>query len=146
MSEEPLGASHSQVPSQQSVLVVDDDDSIRKLIRSVLRRVGYDVEEARNGQEAIDRIQQRNFDAILLDLMMPIMSGFEVIDYLQQERPDEKCIIVMSAASETRLQQVDRNAVYHLLRKPFDIHELSECVRKCMIKEPLYRNENDPSV
>ncbi|HVT04803.1 MAG TPA: response regulator [Thermoanaerobaculia bacterium] len=127
------------------MLVVDDDDSIRKLIRSVLRRVGYDVEEARNGQEAIDRIQQRNFDAILLDLMMPIMSGFEVIDYLRQERPDEKCIIVMSAASETRLQQVDRNAVYHLLRKPFDIHELSECVRKCMIKAPFSRNENDLS-
>jgi len=135
MVNEASGTSHPS-PSERAVLVVDDDDSIRKLIRSVLKRDGYAIDEARNGQEAIERIQQRRFDAILLDLMMPVMSGFEVISYLQQELPERRCVIVMSAASETRLQQVDRNAVYHLLRKPFDIHELSDVVRKCMIGAP----------
>lgn len=115
----------------KSVLIVDDDAEIRRFLGVLLGRCAYEVEEASNGVEAIERIRARRHDAILLDLMMGPGSGFEVLAELESLRPAEKCVVVLSASSEGRLQSANGPNVSARIRKPFDLAELVNAVRAC---------------
>jgi CheY-like chemotaxis protein len=114
------------------VLVVDDDEAIRNLVVRVLRREQYETAEAVHGGEALDRLRERPFAAMVLDLMMPIMTGIEVIRYLEtHDDAGAPCVIVVTAASERELQQVRSASVHAVLRKPFDLTALVAAVRDC---------------
>jgi CheY-like chemotaxis protein len=117
--------------SKKSALVVDDDDAIRGLIRTVLMRHGFEVEQAANGHDAIDRIKSKRYDAIVLDLMMPNGIGDDVLDAIAIELPDVKCVVVISAAAAARIENIVSANVVAKLRKPFDIDELVDAVEKC---------------
>lgn len=116
------------------VLVAEDDLSIRALLVSLLGRRGYEVVEAPDGQVARERIASESLDAIVLDLMMPKKSGFELIDDLKREGRDDvlKTCIVLSAASEKHREKLDRAALFAIVAKPFDIHELCDVIQKCV--------------
>jgi len=116
------------------VLVAEDDLAIRALLISLLRRRGYVVVEAQDGQVAMERIETEPFDAIVLDLMMPRKSGFELIDDLKKDRREDvlKCCIVLSAASEKHRESLDRAALFAIVAKPFDIHELCDVIQRCV--------------
>lgn len=115
-----------------SVLVVDDDDAIRTLISRVLLRAGYGVDQAGNGSEALSKLRTRAYATIVLDLMMPVMSGFELVDYLgTNDDAGAPCIVIVSAAGERDLQSITSPLVKSVLRKPFDLPELLEAVEKC---------------
>lgn len=114
------------------VLVVDDDEAIRNLVVRVLRREQYETAEAVHGGEALDRLRERPFAAMILDLMMPVMTGIEVIRYLEtHDDAGAPCVIVVTAASERELQQVKSASVHAVLRKPFDLPALIAAVRSC---------------
>ena len=120
------------MPDDRSVLVVDDDDAIRTLISRVLLRADYDVAQAGNGSEALVKLRARRFQTVVLDLMMPVMSGFEVVEYLRtNEDAGAPCIVVVSAAGERDLQSITSPLVRSVLRKPFDLPELLAAVAKC---------------
>jgi len=114
----------------RSVLIVDDDESIRVMVERVLRREKYDVDSARDGFEAIERIAKNNYSVILLDLMMPGLDGLGVLDYLEEHRPElGGSVIIMSAnlpaaADAHRLRKVAR-----ILPKPFDLNDLIAQIR-----------------
>ena len=114
------------------VLVVDDDASIRGLVRAVLRHEDFEVEEAQTGHEAIARISEKHYDAMVLDIMMGNGSGHDVLEVLGRQRPDVKCVVVISASSAARIEDVKAANVEAKLRKPFDIDELLHAVRKCV--------------
>ena len=82
-------------PVAKQVLVVDDDGSIRELVKILLRHDGFDVEAAANGRAAIDAIEKKDFDAVVLDLMMRDGSGEDVLRTLAVQRPDVKCVVVI---------------------------------------------------
>ena len=114
------------------VLVVDDDEAIRNLVVRVLRREQYETAEAVHGGEALDRLRERPFAAVVLDLMMPVMTGIEVIRYLEtHDDAGAPCVIVMTAAGERELRQVQSASVHAVLRKPFDVAALIAAVRDC---------------
>ena len=116
-----------------SALVIDDDGAIRGLVRTVLKRDGFEVDEAASGCEAIARIAQNDYDVLLLDLMMVDGSGEDVLDALRVTHPDWKRVIVMSAASAAKLSAIDSPNVVARLRKPFDINELIAAVHSCTL-------------
>jgi CheY-like chemotaxis protein len=124
--------SNATQPSR--VLVVDDDKSIRTLITTVLTRKGFSVEAAQNGDEAIKVSADREFDAIVLDLMMPKVDGFEVIEHLERTAPDRlrRNVIVLTAVANKELRKVDEKQVFRIIRKPFDLDELLEAVTECV--------------
>jgi CheY-like chemotaxis protein len=84
------------------VLVVDDDPAVCNLLKGELGREGFEVETAANGAEALERIQQQRPAAMILDLMMPVMDGFEVINRLKRDlRRSPIPIIVLTAKDLT---------------------------------------------
>ncbi|HVS33835.1 MAG TPA: response regulator [Thermoanaerobaculia bacterium] len=118
-------------PLNKSILVVDDDSSIRTLVRTLLQREGFQVEEAESGNNAITQIMKKPFDAVVLDIMMGDGSGHDVLQTLAARRPDVKCVVVISATSQDNIEKVDTANVEARLRKPFDIGELLQAVRRC---------------
>ena len=115
------------------VLVVDDDSGIQRLISAVLARDGWAYEVAGDGCEAIAAIERNRPDVILLDLMMPKMNGFEIIDHLRVIAPELlRRVIVLTAASNSTLKQLTAgDEIFKLIRKPFELEELRICVRRC---------------
>lgn len=119
----------------RTILIVDDDAPIRALLRTILKRAGYETREAKNGQEALDNISQ-GFDVMLLDLMMPGVSGFDVLDHLRKTRPELlPCIIIVTALSDKDLRNVNPGDVFRILRKPFEVDELIRSVDECILRQ-----------
>ena len=116
----------------KSILVVDDDPSIRGMVSSVLTHQGFAVEAVASGNEAISRLDSARFDAVVLDVMMRDGSGHEVLEVLAVQRPDVKCVVVISATSAANLENVAVANVAAKLRKPFDIGELVQAVETCV--------------
>ena len=117
---------------ESTVLVVDDDDAIRALVTRILRREHFDIEQASNGEEALNKLRTGSFQTVVLDLMMPIVSGFEVVRYLNtHEDAGTPCVIVISAATERDLRSIDSPYVHTVLRKPFEMADLIAAVRAC---------------
>lgn len=109
------------------VLVVDDDDSIRNLLLTLLRRRAVGCDGAADGEEAIALVEQRQYSLILLDLMMPRMDGFQVIRELRM-RGNATPIVVVTAAGQARVSTLDPNQVKAVLSKPFEISQLVDTV------------------
>ena len=83
---------------RSTILVVDDNEAVRDLLRDRLKRQGYGVVTAVNGRDALDKMQQQSFDLMLLDIMMPEMNGYEVLAYLKDiPKPNHIPIVVLSA-------------------------------------------------
>jgi two-component system response regulator HydG len=124
---------HTQrIVSGKSVLVVDDDVSMRGMVRSVLHHYGFEVDDAGSGNDAIALMNERSYDAVVLDVMMQDGSGHDVLHVLASTRPAVKCVVVVSATSLAKIADVSDANVVAKLRKPFDITELVAAVRRCM--------------
>jgi DNA-binding response OmpR family regulator len=113
------------------ILVTDDDASIRRLVTAILRRVHYQVDIATGGRDALEKIDRTRYDVVLLDLMMPDVSGFDVLAQLQVRDPDRRFVIIMSAAAHAVASTVGLN-VFAALRKPFQIADLIATVGACI--------------
>ena len=115
----------------QRILVVDDDDAIRALLQTVLRRRGLQVDGARNGMDALEQLGGRAYSLVVLDLMMPRMSGYELLDHLSRQsimtRPR---VLVLTAGLDTRMLPFDfgTDLVIGTVHKPFDIEMLVDIV------------------
>ena len=116
---------------EKRILVVDDDDSIRTLLYTVLRKQSLLVDTARNGEEALQRLQHCHYSVMLLDLMMPKKSGYEVLSFLEASNdPQHPLVIVLTAGHEPR--ELNPRLVAGTLRKPFEIEMLIDTIRGCL--------------
>lgn len=120
-------------PDKKTILVVDDDDGVRSLVRAVLRRHGHSVDTARDGAEALQKIRDDAYSLILLDLMMPKVDGFQFLQTLRDD-PEHAAvpIIVVSAHLQSDPAQVLALGASTLLPKPFDIDELTDLI-ECLL-------------
>jgi DNA-binding response OmpR family regulator len=114
------------------ILVTDDDQSIRTLVATILRRAGYDVDTAASGRIALEKIGLADYDVVMLDLMMPEVSGFDVLASLRSRDRHRRFVVVMSAASCDTVASVVSGNVFASLRKPFAIDEMVATVRACI--------------
>lgn len=121
---------------QHGVLVVEDDPAIRRLVSMILARQGYRVDIASDGLEAVLKLGLSEYDVIVLDLMMPNLDGFTLLNTLAANDPSRLCkVIVTSAASPAVIRERMEGSPFHLLPKPFDIGELVERVRTCIASQ-----------
>lgn len=120
-----------------SVLVVDDQDQVRQLIRETLEQAGYEVEEARDGKEGLERYRARSADLVIMDILMPDQDGLEGIMTLRLEFPDSR-VIAMTGGSEAIgvgnvVDIAKMLGVRRTLQKPFDLKVLLDTVASEMI-------------
>lgn len=112
---------------EQRVLVVDDEPAIRALITKIVERAGLPVDNARDGAEAIVKMDSASYAVLVLDLMMPAVDGFAVIEHLRS-RPHRPAIIVITAGDTAAIRRLDGSMVHSVLRKPFDIDVLGDLI------------------
>lgn len=115
----------------QRILVVDDDEFVRNLVRVILKRAGYEADAAADGGEALEKIAGFKYDLIMLDLMMPRVDGLEVIQRLSGHQTVPP-IVVMTAADDSMVERIPRQFVKAVIRKPFDVSELTALVAGAM--------------
>ena len=127
-----------------AILIVDDDSAVRILLRAICRRQGFEVVEAENGAQALAAIEERRFDVVVLDLMMPIMSGGEVLNRLAATNPGRRNVIVLTAANATFTDRLNHQCVHTVMRKPFDLDEFTAAVAQAARREVLVV-EDDPA-
>lgn len=114
-------------------LVVDDDDGIRRLVATVLRRRKIDTDEARDGREAIEKLSEVSYDALFLDLMMPVCTGHEVLAFLREQHVERKCVVIMTAAGTRGTRDLDLTLVHRVLHKPFELRDIVAAAEECAV-------------
>ncbi len=114
------------------VLLADDNEATCTLIPALLQNE-FVVEVASDGHEAIEKLKSRQYAAILLDLLMPIVDGYAVLDYLTAERPDllRRVLVVTASLATREMQRLRAYEVRGVLSKPFELDALQNAVRQC---------------
>lgn len=116
------------------VLVADDDDAIRNLVCKLLELDGVPYDAVRDGRAAIECLEKHDYALLLVDLMMPVMSGYDVLDYIKEHPRRPGTVLVMTAAADTDLRRLDGNVVTTVVRKPFDIQQLGILIRDAALR------------
>jgi len=108
------------VASLSQILVADDDPGIVQLLKVLIEREGFSVDVARDGREALEKIERGSYVLILLDLQMPYVNGFDVLDRLRV-RSRRPVVLVVTALPSSQLTLLDPDVVHAVIRKPFDV-------------------------
>jgi len=119
------------------VLVVDDETGIREAIRMTLEYEGYRVDEARSGQEGIDKATKVPYDAILLDIKMPVLDGIEVLENLKQQRVPTPVIMVSGHGDIQTAVECTKRGAFDFLEKPLNRDKLLLSVRNAVRTQKL---------
>jgi two-component system response regulator AtoC len=114
-----------------SILVADDDESVRTLLRTLLVRAGHSVVEAEDGKAAIDQLGQP-FEVILTDLMMPRADGFEVLRRTRERQPRTPVIVLTAEGSIRDCVEAMRAGAFNFLTKPFHHRDLQDIVERAV--------------
>jgi DNA-binding response OmpR family regulator len=108
-------------------LIVEDDPAIRRLVEKLLSRHDVLIDAARDGREAVDLLRTQKYSVLVLDLMVPELNGFEVIEFLKRENVKVP-VAVVSAVSQQALTRLDLDIVKLVISKPFDVDEFTKAV------------------
>ena len=114
-------------PRPPRALIVEDDPAIRRLVEKLLQRSGIEIDIAVDGRAAIQKIEAGSYSVVLLDLMLPEATGFEVIDFIK-ESGRQVPVAVVSAVSQQSLGQLDLDVVKLVIAKPFDVDEFTKAI------------------
>jgi two-component system nitrogen regulation response regulator NtrX len=119
------------------VLVVDDETAIREAIRMTLEYEGYRIDEARSGQEALDKATKVPYDAILLDIKMPVLDGIEVLENLKQQKVPTPVIMVSGHGDIQTAVECTKRGAFDFLEKPLNRDKLLLSVRNAVRTQKL---------
>ncbi len=119
------------------ILVVDDESSHRKMIEAVLAEEGYEIDQADNGQAAIDAIEERFYDLVIMDIRMPKVGGIDALKKIKMLSPAIPIIIMTAYASVGSAVDALKAGAYDYLTKPLDIEELKLLVAKALRHQQL---------
>jgi DNA-binding NtrC family response regulator len=118
--------------AQPRALIIDDDDPIRTMLSMIVRHQGISVDTARDGVEAIERLNRDDYDVVVLDLMMPRVDGYAVLAHMREHQPELlNCTILATAAPERDARRNLKDSIYMVHTKPFDMQQLIADVRRC---------------
>ncbi|HEY8130804.1 MAG TPA: response regulator [Thermoanaerobaculia bacterium] len=115
---------------KRRVLLLDDDPSMQRLVSALLQRDGYRVDTFLTGRDALRAMENKMYDVLLLDLMMPHEGGMTVIRYLQAKQPDVlRRVLILSGSTQAIIGKME-NAVAGVVHKPFEPPDLLGAVHR----------------
>lgn len=116
-----------------TILIIDDEPSIRALVRAILEGDGHSVREASNGRHGLDLYRERPVDLVITDIVMPVMDGLDLILELTREVPTVKIIAISGGLrNETILHMAKELGARYTFRKPFDLEAFRRAVRNVL--------------
>jgi DNA-binding NtrC family response regulator len=116
----------------EKILIVDDEEIIRDSLTFILRKEGYDVEEARNGTQALEKVMNAPFDIVITDIEMPEMRGTELLEKIALCSPQTFVVIITAYGSiETAIEAL-RKGAYDYILKPIEFEDLLFRIRKLL--------------
>jgi CheY-like chemotaxis protein len=114
------------------ILIVDDDPAVRHILGSVLRQRSLVVDETDGGGEAIELLRKNRYAVILLDLLMPVPDGFQVLEAMVADKlQSPPVVLVVTAADRAVTDRLDARYIHGIIRKPFDAEEVASIVVAC---------------
>ena len=115
---------------KRPALLVEDDPPLRKLVRNYLELLSFEVAEASDGKKAMAALREATFDVVVLDLMLPESSGYDVLEFIRKENMSHTPVLMISARSlpEDRAHAEELGVALYLI-KPFTRAEFSRAVR-----------------
>lgn len=120
-----------------TILIIDDEEAIRNALRDILEMEDYEVEEAKDGIDALSKIKQNSYDAIICDIKMPKMDGMEVLERAQLICPDVPIIMISGHGDiDTAVETVKKGA-FDYISKPPDLNRLLITIRNALDKSSL---------
>lgn len=122
---------------QPSILVVDDEEIMREVITTLLEEEGYRVTSSATGEEGIERVKEEASDLVLLDLMLPSMSGLETLEELIRIDPDIVVVMISAYASIENAVDATKSGAFDFITKPFKNEELLLVVKNGLKKRSL---------
>lgn len=114
------------------ILIVDDEPLIRDALAFKLTKDGYDVDTAEDGEKAIQKIEAQEYAIIISDIMMPFISGFELVKILKERGTDAPVLMLTSLNSETAVLKAFDLGADDFMTKPFSPNELSVRIKKLL--------------
>ena len=134
-SSNPINAATGNNPNELkkiTVLIVDDEDRIRNVCAKMLTQEGYDVAQAPNGEAGLAMVAQQHFDIILLDLMMPGISGMEALEQIRALHPDTVVIVITGYATLDHAVDAMKRGAFEFISKPFSPPDLRMVIAKAI--------------
>ena len=123
------------------ILIVDDDESVRRSLSLILEKKGYQVEAAGTGKEALERAQKKSFSVALVDIKLPDADGIELVALLKEAHPETEAVIVTGHASlDTSVQAVDKGVFAYLI-KPLNMDEVLQKVQDIVSRQHLVQEK-----
>jgi DNA-binding response OmpR family regulator len=114
------------------ILIVDDEETLRLLLRHELEQRGFDIDEAESGEIAIEKLQENHFNVVLLDIRMPGMDGMEVLRNVRQNNLADK-VIMLTGVDEMKIARDSLTlGANDFLTKPYDIKTLLACINRVL--------------
>ncbi len=135
----PSLAPPSEPPILKRILIVDDEESLRHLLMVILRRAGYEVEVAADGEEALKRLETEDFPVILSDLRMPKMDGLAFLKEIRRRGVPTCCIMMSAYGNHDTAIEAMKIGAYDYVSKPFKTDEILLTLRKVEERERLYQ-------
>ena len=108
-------------------LVVEDDPAIRRLVEKLLTRLKIEIDVAADGRTAMEKLRSQHYSVLVLDLMVPELDGFAIIDLIKNENMNIP-VAVVSAVSQQALTKLDLDVVKLVISKPFDVDEFTKAI------------------
>jgi PAS domain S-box-containing protein len=124
------------------ILIVDDEARMRDSLKVLLSNEGYNIQTGCNGREAIECLNKDSYDIVLLDMIMPDMNGYQVMDFIKGRHPDTPVIIMTGHASVDSAVECLKSGAHDYLRKPFDFEQLLARVKNAIDQIKL-KKENE---
>lgn len=119
--------------TKKRILHVDDEPDTLKVVKTILEKEGFEIQSVESGKGALDKIKIDSYDLILLDIMMPDMSGWDLFTQISEIKQEYKVIfLTVLEISESRLEQLRKHGVKDYIMKPFDRDELVARIKKVL--------------
>ena len=115
-----------------SILVVDDEDSLRNVLTGELKNEGYDVHSASDGDEAISALDRGKFKLVLLDIKMPRISGFDVLKHIRQHHAGTKVVMLTGFADLKNAIESKKLGADDFVSKPYDLVDLLTTIERVL--------------
>jgi len=119
----------------KKILIVDDEEDTLTLTRTILEDKGYEVVTVKSGKEALTKFKKEKFDLILLDILMPGMSGFTVLEKMREtDKKTKITFLSVLEVSQKRLRELKKQGISDYILKPYDEIDLIKSVKKVIGK------------